>query len=88
LNVEFLREGEERRACRAGTTTDVSAGGAFFRTNEWDGVTVGEEVALRLSGLSGYGTGPLFRSLRARAKVLRLEVAEEASHRFEQAGIA
>ena len=88
LNVEFLSEGEDRQACRMGTTSNVSAGGVYFHTSEWDGVRAGGEVALRLSGLSGYGAGPLFRSLRARATVLRVDPPGEEKGHIEKAGIA
>lgn len=88
LNVEFLKEGEERQAVRVGTTTDVSAGGVRFQTAEWAGLTRGESVGLRLSGLSGYGAGPLFRSLRAKAEILRIVPPAEQAGDYEKAGIA
>jgi len=88
LNVEFLSEGEDRQACRMGTTSDVSAGGVYFYTSEWQGMRSGSEVALRLSGLSGYGAGPLFRSLRARATVLRVDPPTDEKAHLEKAGVA
>lgn len=88
LNVEFLKEGDERQVCRVGTTRNVSAGGIYFHTSEWDGISVGEDMAVRLSGLSGYGAGPLFRSLRVRARVLRLDPPDENHVPIEKAGIA
>ena len=81
-------EGEERQADRVGTTEDVSAGGVFFRTAEWQGLELGKKISVRLSGLSGYGTGPLFRSLRANATILRLAVPGEERHPYEKAGMA
>lgn len=88
LNVEFLSEGEDRKATRMGTAENVSAGGVFFRTAEWQGLEPGRSFALRLSGLSGYGTGPLFRSLRANATVLRVDAPGEQEDTCEKAGIA
>jgi len=88
LNVEFLQEGEERQAPRSGTTSNVSAGGVYFQTGEWEGIEVGKELALRLSGLSGYGAGPLFRSLRARARVLRVDPPKRPTERYARAGVA
>jgi hypothetical protein len=88
LNVEFLREGEERQATRVGTTDNVSPGGMYFHTGEWGGLRTGDEVDVRLSGLSGYGAGPLFRTLRARAQVLRLNPPEGAPETMEKAGVA
>jgi len=88
LNVEFLQEGEERQAPRTGTTSNVSAGGVYFHTGEWEGLEVGKELAMRLSGLSGYGAGPLFRSLRAKVRVLRIEVPPKPAERYARAGVA
>lgn len=88
LNVEFLKEGDDHQACRIGTTRDVSAGGVYFHTSEWEDVGVGQEVAVRLSGLSGYGAGPLFRSLRARACILRIDPPGNHRLPIEKAGVA
>ena len=88
LNVEFLKEGEECQARRMGTTRDVSAGGVYFHTSEREGIEVGQEMAIRLSGLSGYGAGPLFRSLRARARVLRVDRLAAERAPIEKAGVA
>ena len=88
LNVEFLGEGESRTAQRMGTSANVSAGGIYFLADEWKDLKVGQDLGIRLSGLSGYGAGPLFRSLRARATVLRVETPKEASTPYAKAGIA
>lgn len=88
LNVEFLREGEERQACRVGTTVNVSPGGVYFHSGEWTDISVGDHMGLRLSGLSGYGAGPLFRSLRARAEVLRVDAPDGAHARLDKGGVA
>ena len=88
LNVEYLREGESRTAQRIGTSGNVSAGGIYFLADEWKDLKVGQELGIRLSGLSGYGTGPLFRSLRARATVLRVERPTENSTAYAKAGVA
>jgi hypothetical protein len=88
LNVEFLGEGESRTAQRMGTSANVSAGGIYFLADEWKDLKVGQELGIRLSGLSGYGTGPLFRSLRARATVLRVERPKDDSASCAKAGIA
>ncbi len=73
LNVEFLTEGQEPQATRMGTTANVSAGGVYFHTAEWKGLERGQEVGIRLSGLAGYGAGPLFRDLRVKAGILRVD---------------
>ena len=88
LNVEFLAEGEERQACRIGTTSNVSPGGVYFVTSEWHRLEVGQVVGLRLSGLSGYGTGPLFRSMRAKATVVRMDLPSEPAVSYAKAGVA
>jgi len=71
-----------------GTTRDVSAGGVYFHTSEWEGIEAGQEMAVRLSGLSGYGAGPLFRSLRARVRVLRVDPPAAGRVPIEKAGVA
>ena len=88
LNVEFITEGQELQACRMGTTANVSSGGVFFHTSEWQDLTEGQELGLRLSGLSGYGSGPLFRDLRAKAKIIRMRVPGPEAAPFAKAGIA
>ena len=88
LNVEFLGEGESRTAQRMGTSANVSAGGIFFLADEWKDLKVGQELGIRLSGLSGYGAGPLFRSLRARATVLRVDSPNDSGVSYAKAGIA
>jgi len=88
LNVEFITEGQELQACRMGTTANVSAGGAYFHTAEWQDLQAGQELGLRLSGLSGYGSGPLFRDLRAKARILRLKVPGAEAAPFAKAGVA
>ena len=88
LNVEFITEGQELQACRMGTTANVSAGGVYFHTAEWEGLQEGQELGLRLSGLSGYGSGPLFRDLRAKAQILRLRIPGQDAPPFAKAGVA
>ena len=88
LNVEFVTEGQELQACRMGTTANVSAGGVYFHTAEWQDLRVGQELGLRLSGLSGYGSGPLFRDLRASARILRLKLPDENAGPFAKARVA
>jgi len=86
--VEFITEGQELQACRMGATANVSAGGVYFHTAEWGNLRVGQELGLRLSGLSGYGSGPLFRDLRARARILRLKLPDAEAGPFAKAGVA
>ena len=88
LNVAFVPEGQESRATRMGTTSNVSAGGLYFHTSEWANLNEGQELGLRLSGLSGYGAGPLFRDLRVKAVILRLDKPEDDATRFDKAGVA
>ena len=87
LNVEFLSGAEGGRAHRLGTTANVSSGGVYFTTGEWQDLSVGQELGVRLSGLSGYGAGPLFRSLRAQATVLRVDPPREGAS-TTRAGVA
>jgi hypothetical protein len=71
-----------------GTSANVSAGGIYFFADEWKDLKVGQELGIRLSGLSGYGASSLFRSLRARATVLRVERPAEADASCAKAGVA
>jgi len=77
LNVEFRAEGSDSDAGRMGTTANVCAGGAYFLTREWEELRPGQDVSLQLSGLSGFGTGFPFRSLRAKAIILRLDTPSQ-----------
>lgn len=86
--MEFITEGQELQACRMGTTTNVSAGGVYFHTAEWQGLKEGQQLGLRLSGLSGYGSGPLFRDLRAKVTILRLRTPATGTGPFSKAGVA
>jgi len=87
LSVEFLSEGQEQPS-RMGTTRNVSAGGVYFTTPEWHGLSEGQTLQLRLSGLASYGTGPLFKDLRARAVIRRLEPPQDPSSAYARAGVA
>lgn len=87
LNVEFVAVDGGHRVTGSGTTANVSAGGVFFQTPDWRGLETGQSVRLHLSGLSGYDLGPLFRSLRGEATILRLEVPEEEEP-YTKAGVA
>jgi len=88
LNVEFLSAPASSRAHRLGTTNNVSSGGVYFTTGEWDGLAAGQELGIRLSGLSGYGAGPLFRSLKARATILRVDPPPKDAGPSARAGVA
>jgi hypothetical protein len=87
LNVEFLSGAEGGRAHRLGTTANVSSGGVYFTTSEWRDLSAGQELGVRLSGLSGYGAGPLFRSLKAQVTVLRVDPPREGASPL-RAGVA
>ncbi|MFO8006318.1 MAG: PilZ domain-containing protein [Candidatus Brocadiia bacterium] len=88
LTVEFFSPSREELE-GTGTTENVSPGGIYFRTTQWHELEVGQEVALTLSGFSAYNLGPLFRTLRGEARVLRLEPPdEEREATYGQAGVA
>lgn len=88
LNVEFFSPSREELE-GTGTTENVSAGGIYFRTTQWHELEVGQDIAVSLSGFSAYNLGPLFRTLRGEAEILRLEPpGEEAEPSYGQAGVA
>ncbi len=90
LNVEFA--GAETKKIEhvsgTGTTDNVSAGGVYFHTADWRELQPGLDLQLHLSGLSGYDAGPLFRSLRGRATILRVDVPQDQEGGFARAGVA
>jgi hypothetical protein len=88
LNVEFAAEAEEaQRVGGTGTTDNVSAGGLYFHTADWKDLRPGLDLQLHLSGLSGYDAGPLFRSLRGKATILRVDVPQGQESGFSKAGV-
>ena len=78
LKVAFSPAGQEEQISGSGLTDNVSAGGLYFRTSHWQLLAKGDTLALTVSGLSRYDKGPLFRTLRGQATVLRLD--PDASH--------
>ncbi len=88
LNVEFFPGSEDQELRGAGTTENVSAGGVYFQTSNWQALQVGQNVGLHLSGLSSYNHGPLFRELHGRATVLRVDPPSEEQPPYRNAGVA
>lgn len=88
LNVEFFAGEEEQEPRGAGTTANVSAGGLYFLTSAWQGLELGQNLDLHLSGLSSYNHGPIFRILHGRATILRLDMPEKADAGYATAGVA
>ena len=73
LHVNFSIPEADKKAEGEGTTRDVSAGGAYFYTPNWQVLEEGTRVKLRLTGFSQYNAGPLFRTLEGEGTVVRLE---------------
>ena len=89
LNVEFIAEAHgSQRLIGSGTTDNVSAGGLYFHTADWTELRPGQDLQLHLSGLSGYDSGPLFRSLRGKATVLRVDDLKSEDGGFGKMGVA
>jgi hypothetical protein len=89
LNVEFSAEvSSKQRLSGSGTTENVSAGGLYFHTADWSELQPGQDLQLHLSGLSGYDSGPLFRSLRGKATVLRVDALKDENTGFGKVGVA
>jgi len=85
LNVEFS---SPQGVGGSGITDNVSAGGMYFLTGDWQGLSTGQGLVLRLSGMSSYNEGPLFRTLGGKATVLRLDLPETEGLPFAKAGVA
>ena len=89
LNVEFSAEASSRQSLSgSGTTANVSAGGLYFHTADWGDLQPGQDLQLHLSGLSGYDSGPLFRSLRGKATVLRVDSLTDEGNGYGKMGVA
>ena len=89
FNVQFFTEEEgQRDGSGTGTTIDVSAGGMYYVTPNWERMSLGQDLRLRLSGLSAHDSGPLFRSLSAKARVVRMVLPEEKDAACVQVGVA
>lgn len=90
LNVEFAGAETEQveHVSGTGTTDNVSAGGVYFHTADWRALRTGLDLQLHLSGLSGYDAGPLFRSLRGKATILRIDVPKDENAGYSKAGVA
>ncbi len=91
LNVQFSsppQRAEEPEAEGSGFTDNVSAGGMYFLTPDWHRLHAGQKLELRISGMSGYNHGPLFRTLGGTATVLRLDAPEVEKSPFAKAGVA
>ncbi|MGD2174033.1 MAG: PilZ domain-containing protein [Candidatus Brocadiaceae bacterium] len=86
LNVRFFAGGQQK-APRVGVTDNVSAGGLFFHTADWQGLEENQQVVVELSGMSGYNAGPLFRTIAGTATILRLEEPRTDSEQ-RKAGVA
>ena len=88
LNVEFVARNGKPKLTGSGTTANVSAGGVYFVTPDWEDLSPGQDIRVHLSGLSGYDLGPLFRSLRGKATIVRVEPPEEEEATYARAGVA
>ena len=88
LNVEFLAQQDRHEASGTGITKDVSAGGLYFMTRDWERLKLGQDLSLRVGGFSTYDSGPLFRSLRGKVSIVRLDVPEASSSPHAEAGVA
>ena len=76
LNVAFAPAGQDESVEGSGVTENVSAGGLYFRTSDWQALEKGGTLVLRVSGLHHYDHGPLTRLVTGRATVVRLDAAE------------
>ena len=88
LNVSFAPVAEEGPAAGNGKTENVSAGGMYFRTFDWKLLGEGKTLDLTVSGLSHYDNGPLFRTLKGQATILRLDAVEPPDGPHAYPGVA
>ena len=86
LGVAISSADEAPRPLGMGVTENVSAGGALFLTGDWRQLSAGQAIFLRLSGMSRYNDGPIFRTLGGKARVLR--IAPPGTGQRDKAGVA
>jgi hypothetical protein len=86
LNVEF--SSAEGQAGGFGITDNVSAGGVYFLTPDWQGLKTGQNLFLRLSGMNNSTDWPVFRTLGCKATVLRLDAPSDEEVPHAKAGVA
>ena len=60
-----------------GTTVDVSAGGARFRTPDREELQPGMDLNVWISGMGWYSGRDLFRRVKVRAEVVRVDSLPE-----------
>jgi hypothetical protein len=88
FNVEFNDAGEAEFASGTGSTENVSAGGIYFQTADWQELREGQNLDMRLSGLNSYGRGPFFRTLMGKVTILRLQLPDTPTDPYSRAGVA
>lgn len=88
LKVDFSPAGQEEHAQGSGVTDNVCAGGMYFRTRDWHLLQPGQPLELRVSGMSCYNHGPLFRTLGGTATVIRLDAPASEDFLYARAGVA
>jgi len=87
LRVDFSPAGEEYLQ-GIGMTDNVSAGGMYFHTRDWQLVQEGRSLLITASGMGYNSHVPLSRALSARATVMRLELPTSRDPLQAKAGVA
>lgn len=77
LQIEFSAADDGEKPHGSGISKNVSAGGVYFLTRDWSGLSMGQELSLEVSGLSSYNAKAAFRRLTGKGAVLRLDLPEE-----------
>ena len=81
LEVAFQAIGAQGSAQGTGTTQDVSAGGVFFATPNWEGLAPGQKVELQLSDSKDGDT-----AFREKATIVRLHRPETSQKKSAPTG--
>ena len=88
LNVEYWSAAKESPVSGTASTANVSVGGVYFLTSDWERLRPGQNLELRLSGLAAYSPKSAFRNVSGKATILRVDKPESADSPESKAGVA
>ncbi len=71
-----------------GVTSNISAGGGYFRMRGWQRLRAGQGIELRMSGTGLNGSRSQLRRLHATGKIVRIDAPAAKRGAGAQAGVA
>lgn len=82
LHIDFSAVDNGEKGRGSGVSDNISAGGVYFFTRDWDALSRGQELTLDMTGLSSYNAKAAFRHVTGKGAVLRLDFPEEQKEPF------